>query len=77
MLENQQNFLLADLKDTDKVLVQLINSSEYPMYYFNQLGRGKKHLLKPYLFNDDNMLKYDYACIDKCCQFIKEKVLLY
>lgn len=77
LLENQQNIILADLKDTEKVLVQLINSSDYPMYYFNQLGRKMKNKLKPYLFQESNMVKYDYACIDKCCQFIKEKIVLY
>lgn len=77
LLNSQQNIVIADLKDTEKVLVQLINASDYPMYYYNQLGRVMKNKLKPYLFQESNMLKYDYACIDKCCQFIKEKIVLY
>lgn len=77
LLDLQQNLIFDNLNKTDKVLVQLINNSDYPMYYFKQLAQVKRNKLKPYLFNDDNMVKYDYACIDKCCQFIKEKIVLY
>lgn len=76
-IDTQQNMCIDDLKDTDKVLIQLINSCDYPMYYFKQLGRDKRHKLKPYIFDKNIKLEYDYECIIKCCDFIKENILFY
>ena len=77
IIDTQQSLCIDNLNKTDKVLVQLINSSDYPLYYFKQLAQVKREKLKPYIFDKNNNLEYDYECIIKCCDFIKENILFY
>ena len=54
-----------DLNKTDKVLVELLRRCDNTdrAYWFRQLGRVKQEKIKPYVFSEADMFKYDKAAI--------------
>lgn len=54
-----------DLNKTDKVLVELLRRCDNTdrAYWFRQLGRVKQEKIKPYVFSEADMFKYDKTAI--------------
>lgn len=53
----------SDLSKTQLVLIELLKQTDNPDYYLKQLNNSMSAKLKPYVFNDDTLIVYDYDCI--------------
>lgn len=63
--------LASDLSNTQRVLVDLINSSDAKMYYFKMLNRSMQVKLRPYIFDEHNRIQYDRNAIDQTLRQVK------
>lgn len=59
-----QKEIVFDLKDTDRVLCELIRDSADPEYYFRQLSYHMRKKLEPYIICGDAKLVFDTKCVE-------------
>lgn len=62
-LQNEMEFGISSLSDTDKVLVELLQTVQNPDYYIKRLGRGKREKLEKYIYADCDKLEINVAIL--------------
>lgn len=69
-----QKGMLFDLKDTDRVLCELIRDSVDAEYYLRQMSKYMRKRIEPYVIGQDARLKFDIDSIKRIVTCINELV---
>lgn len=75
ILKSVSNIDSSDLKDTDKVLFELLAVSEDPFFYINRLGRKQKEKFKKLFSTGFFKFNPDLSLIIRLVQKVEEKYI--